>query len=139
MRTRACIGLAAVSITALVPAIADALVDAKVKPEPVHPADTIRVKFKSPKNVKPRFHLRYTVFSGSKGNILECTLAKVVQTNKEPAKGDRVRMRITPRGKNGVTDEWCVGDGSVSVSYVRDSDNEGGRLLATGGFNIARP
>jgi len=139
VRISAYVALATAVATASVPAIADGLVDAKVRPVPVYPGDTIRVKFKSPRNVKPRFHLRYTVFSGSKGNILECTLAKVVQTKKEPDRGDRVRMRITPRSQNGVTDEWCVGDGSVSVSYVRDSDNEGGRLLATGGFKIARP
>ena len=133
------IALGAVIAAVSVPAIADALVDAKVKPVPVHPGDTIRVKFKSPRNVKPRFHLRYTVFSGSEGNILKCTLAKTVQTGKEPDKGDRVRMRIKPRSDNGVTDKWCPGDGSVSVSYVRDSDNEGGRLLATGDFKVKRP
>jgi hypothetical protein len=138
MKTRARLALVAAVVMAVVPATAHALADAKIKPAPVHPDDTLRVRFESPRNVKPRFHLSYTVLSGDKGNIFECTLAKSVQTEKRPEKGERVTIHIGPRSESGATDEWCVGDSSVFVSYVRNSDNKGGRLLAVGGFKVRR-
>lgn len=138
MQTRPRIALAAAAMMAMVPASAHALADAKVKPDPVHPGDTLRVRFKSPRNVKPRFHLQYSVVSGAKDNIFECTQFKAVQTNKRPEKGERVTTYIKPRSESGATKRWCVGDGSVIVSYVRNSDNKGGSSLASGSFKVAR-
>jgi hypothetical protein len=138
MTTRVGVALATAVVVAVAAATAHALADAKIKPDPVHPGDTLKVRFKSPRNVKPRFHLKYTVLSGDKGNIFECTLLKVVQTQKRPDKGQRVTTYIKPRSETGATDEWCVGDSSVIVSYVRNSDNEGGRWLASGDFKVVR-
>ena len=139
MRARARVALTAAALMAVVPASAHAFADAKIKPDPVHPDDTLRVRFKSPRNVKPRFHLQYTVVSGRGGNIFECTLVKIVQTKKRPEKGERVTTHIKPRSESGATDKWCVGDSSVVVSYVRNSDNKGGRWLASGDFEVVRP
>jgi hypothetical protein len=139
MGKRSRVALATVAILAMLPASSQGLVDAKVKPDPVHPGDTLRVRFKSPQKVKRRFHLQYSVLSGANGSIFECTLIKVVQTDKRPDKGERVTTRIKPRSENGTTNKWCPGDGSVMVRYVRNSDNKGGGLLASGDFKIRRP
>jgi len=137
MRTSVLIALAAAAATALSPGSAHALADAKIKPKPVHRGDTLRVRFKSPRNVKPRFHLQYSVLAGE-GSIFECTLIKVVQTKKRPEKGERVTTFIKPRSVGGTTRKWCLGDGSVFVSYVRNSDNKGGGALAAGAFKVVR-
>lgn len=139
MGTRARLALAAAVVMAVVPAAAHALADAKIKPDPVHPRDTLKVRFKSPRNVKPRFHLQYSVVSGNQGSIFECTVVKAVQTKKRPEKGERVTTYIKPRSESGATRKWCVGDGVVLVSYVRNSDNKGGGSLASGSFKVVRP
>jgi hypothetical protein len=137
VRMRVQIALAAAVAMAVLPASAQALADAKIKPDPVHRGDTLKVRFKSPRDVKPRFHLQYSVLAGD-GSIFECTLVKVVQTKKRPEKGERVTTYIRPRSSGGLTHKWCVGDGSVFVSYVRNSDNKGGGSLAAGGFEVVR-
>jgi hypothetical protein len=140
MGTRTRIALATLAMLAFIPASSEGTtVEARIKPKPVHPGDKLRVRFESPRKVKPRFHLRYSVLSGSEGNIFTCTLAKVVQSNKHPKKGERVTTYIKPKSESGVTDKWCVGDGTVFVSYVRNSDNKGGGTLAIGSFKIRRP
>ncbi len=138
MGNRSRVALATAAILAVVPASSQGVVDARVKPDPVDPGDQLRVRFKSPRNVKPRFHLEYSVLSGSEGNIFQCTGAKIVQTSKHPQKGERVTTYITPRSDSGTTNKWCVGDGLVIVSYVRNSDNKGGHSLAWGEFKIRR-
>ncbi len=139
MRYRTRAALAAIAVLAVVPASAHALADAKVKPDTVYADDYIKVTFKSPRTVKKGFHLEYAVLAGSEGSPLECTSFKVVQTKKRPEKGQKVRQYIQPYDKDFGTTRWCVGKSSVLVNYVRDSDNKGGKMIASGDFRVFRP
>lgn len=131
----ACIAGLIVSAAFAMPSAAIAKVRPTVSPSKPIVDDSITVRFKTDRTLKPGYHYEAALF-GARG--FECSYLVSKASRRRPAKGRTMSFVLHPHDDDlHEAFEWCLGKASVSIFMARsDRPNDPGVHLGTVHFRF---